>query len=184
MPSDSSCVASFVPVLPEGNFQNWSWAVKAYLAPNDHVHVIKRTRGSGGKLHNPVAPTDVKELEVWIRSERMVIGIIAGSVIRISLALLHKYEDKSAWSLWCAIEALHEQKDASLCHSAWMGLLGIRKAEYETNCKYLGRLSNARARVDRVTPNDLSADGVTPVSHPLAGLFSRRSSVGRLVFSA
>ena len=56
----------------------------------------------------------------------MAIGIIAGSIIDIHLELLHKYEDKSAWSLWVAIEALHEQKDASLRHSAWMGLLGIR----------------------------------------------------------
>ena len=102
----------------------------------------------------------------------------------MDLVLLHKYEDKSAWSPWCAIEALHEQKVACLFHSAWMGLLGIRQAEYECHCKYLRRLSDARTRVDCVTPNDLSADGVTPVSYPLAGLFLRRSSVGKLVFSA
>jgi len=130
----------------------------AYFTPNDHVRVIKRTWDSGGKQHNPVVPTDAKELETWNQSERMATGIIAGSVIDMHLELLHKYEDKSAWALWCAIEALHEQKDASLRHSAWMGLLGIRQADDETHCKYLRRLSDARARVDRVTPSDLSAE--------------------------
>jgi len=69
MPSNSSCVASFIPVLTEGDFQKWSWAVKAYLTPNNHVHVIKQTRDSGGTLHNPIVPTGVKELEMWNQSE-------------------------------------------------------------------------------------------------------------------
>ena len=64
--SDSSHgVTSFVPMLPEGNFQKWAWAVKAYLTPNDHVRVIKRTVDSKGKLHDPAPPTDAKEFAAW-----------------------------------------------------------------------------------------------------------------------
>jgi hypothetical protein len=126
--------------------------------PNDHVRVIKRSKGTDGILHDPKAPADAKELESWNQSERMAIGIISGSIIDIHLELLHKYEDKSAWALWGAIEALHEQKDASLRHGAWMGLLGLRQGEDEGYCKYLRRLSEARSRVDRVTPASLSAE--------------------------
>ena len=108
-------------MLAEDNFQKWSWAVKVYLTPGDHVRVIKRSKDTTGKLVDPTAPIDAKEREAWNRSERMAVGIIAGSVIDLHLELLHRYEDESTWKLWCAIEALHEQKDASLRHGAWMG---------------------------------------------------------------
>ena len=103
-------------------------------------------------------PANPKELEAWQRSERMAIGIIAGSVIDLHLEILHRFEDKSAWALWCAIEAVHEQKDASLRHGAWMGLLGVRQGEDEVYGKYLRRITDARARVDRVTPADLTPE--------------------------
>lgn len=60
--SDSSRVTSFVPMLAEGNFQKWTWAIKAYLTPSDHVRVIKRTKDSKGKMHDPTPPSDDKEL--------------------------------------------------------------------------------------------------------------------------
>ena len=88
----------------------------------------------------------------------MAVGIIAGSVIDLHLEHLHRYEDKNAWSLWCAIEAVHEQKNVSLCHSAWMGLLGVRQGEDEGYCKCLRCITGARARVDRVTPADLTPE--------------------------
>ena len=78
-------------------------------------------------------------------------GIITGSIVDVLLEFLHKYEDKSAWERWCAVEALPEQKDASLRHGAWPNLLGIRHDEDQTYSKYLGRLNDARAGVDRVT---------------------------------
>ena len=74
----------------------------------------------------------------------MAVGITAGSIVDTHLELLHQYEDKSAWELWCAIEALHVQKDANLCHAAWPNLLGIRHDEDQTYSKYLRRLNDAR----------------------------------------
>ena len=156
--SDSSRITSFVLMLAKDNFQKWAWAIKVYLTPNDHVCVIKCTRDSKGKLHDPAPPSDAKEHASWDQSERMAIGIIAGSVIDIHLELLHSFEDQGVWPLWCAIEALHEQKDTSLRHGAWMGLLGVRQGEDKGYCKYLRRIADAHAHVDRVTPADLSPE--------------------------
>ncbi len=86
---------------------------------------------------------DANALESWNQLERMAFGIISGSVNHIHLELLHKFEDKIAWEPWCAIEALHEQKDASLRHGAWMRLLSISQGEDAPYSKYLKRLDDA-----------------------------------------
>ena len=160
MSTDSSRAPStgcYVPMLNESNYQKWQWAIKAYLSPHDHVRVIKRVR-TATALVDPQPPTDASELERWHQSERMALGIIAGTIIDIHLELLHKYEDRSVWDLWCAIESQHVQQDASLRHVAWMGLLGLRKEPDESYTKYLRRLSDARDKVDRVTPSGLSPE--------------------------
>jgi len=156
--SDLSHITSFVLLLANGNFQKWSWAVKVYLTPNNHVCVIKCTKYSTGKLHDPVAPTNAKELVSWNQSEWMAVGIIAGLVMDLHLELLHRYEDKGAWPLWCTIEALHEQKDASLHHGAWMGLLRVHQGEDEGYGKFLRCITDMHAHVDRITPTDLSTE--------------------------
>ena len=86
-------------------------------------------------------PSDAKELATWDQSERVVVGIITGSVIDLHLELLHRYEDKIAWSLWCAIKAVHEQKDASLRHGykrkARINQTGDRSRDNPMTCEAL-----------------------------------------------
>ena len=57
-------------------------------------------------------PRPSSTVQYWNQLERMAIGVTSGSIIDIHSELLHKYEDKSAWELWCAVEALHEQNEA------------------------------------------------------------------------
>lgn len=89
----------------------------------------------------------------------MALGII-GTIINIHLGLLHKFEDRSIWDLWCAIESPHVQQGASLRHFVWMGLLGLRKETDESYTRSLRRrrLNDACDKVDRVTPTSLSAE--------------------------
>ena len=104
MPTNSSCAPStgcYVRMLTESNYQKWQWAIKANLSPHNHVRVIKRVKTAAG-LVDPKPPTDVSELEKWLQSERMALGITAGTIIDIHLELLHKYEDRNVWDLWCA----------------------------------------------------------------------------------
>jgi len=122
--SDSSRVTSFVPMLTEGNFQKWAWAIKAYLMPHNHIRVIKQTKDSGGKLHDPIALTDAKALEVWNQSERMAIGIIAA---RSSTSTSNFFTSTRTRAPGPCGSRSRLSMDASLCHSAWMGLLGIHQ---------------------------------------------------------
>ena len=91
MPANSSHTPStggYVPMLSESNYQKWQWAIKAYLSPHDHVRVIKRVRTAAG-LVDPTPPTDASELEKWLQSECMALGIIAGTIIDRQVQGLH-----------------------------------------------------------------------------------------------
>ena len=104
MPIDSSRAPSpgcYVPMLTESNYQKWQWAIKAYLSPHDHVRVIECVKTAAG-LVDPKPPTDASGLEKWLQSECVALGMTAGTIIDIHLELLHKYEDRNMWDLWCA----------------------------------------------------------------------------------
>jgi len=84
---------SDVPVFTKDNYAKWQLCVKAYLTPNDHVCVIKRTKDSTGALIDPVAPTSVDELVRWTTSEQHTMGVIMGTATDLHFELLsrHKY---------------------------------------------------------------------------------------------
>ena len=161
MPAESPRSSSngcYMPVLTKANFLKWQMCVEAYLTPHDHVRVIERMNVPGHGWVDPVAPTDARLLEAWLHSERMARGIIVSTAVDLHLELVHKHRQGAPWTLWQAIEAKHVKQDASFRHGAWMNFLGIRHGLDEPYVDFLGRITDARAQIDRVTPPGLSID--------------------------
>ena len=93
----------------------WEIQVHAYLTgAADHIWVIWCTKGSDGKYVNPIQPTDLDELKDWNKSERVAMGVIMATASDLHLELVHKMSEEPVWVLWKAIEAQHQQHDASL----------------------------------------------------------------------
>jgi len=133
--SDESSRTSYahVPILTKDNFMKWEIQVEAYLTgAADHIRVIRRTKDTGGKYADPVAPTDAEELKSWEKSERVAQGVIMATASDLHLELIHKLREGSIWKMWSEIKSQHEQHDASLRHKVWMQLFAIRKKPAET----------------------------------------------------
>ena len=163
MPSDaprSSSNGCFVPVLTKAkaNFLKWQVCVLAYLTPHDHVRVLERVFVAGRSMVDPVAPTDARQLESWLHSERIARGIIVSTAVDLHLELVHQHRQGNPWTLWQAVEAKHVKQDASFRHGAWMTFLGVRHGVDEPYMNFLNRISDARAQIDHVTPPGLTIE--------------------------
>jgi len=90
------------------------------------------------------------------RAERVTIGVIMATASDLHLELIHKMSEHSVWNVWKAIEAQHQQQDASLRHEAWMQLFAIRKEPNETYVDFYQQDEAARSKIDHVTPSDLT----------------------------
>ena len=120
--TDSSRAPStgcYVPMLTESNYQMWQWAIKATCRLTTMFELSSVSRPPRG-LVDPKPPTDAPELERWHQSERMALGIIAGTIIDIHLELLHK----SAWRA----KGIERSDVGQSCHNLFsdkslMGLL-------------------------------------------------------------
>ena len=136
----------------------WEIQVRAYLTgAADHVRIIRRTKDSAGKYVDPTPPTDPDELKAWDKSERVAMGVIMATASDLHLEVVHKMSEEPVWKVWKAIEAQHQQHDASLRHEAWMQLFVIQKKPSETYVDLYRRVEAARVKIDRVTPSDLTA---------------------------
>ena len=149
---------SHIPVLTKENYLKWQLAVKAHLTPGGHVHVIRHTKDASGDLVDPVAPADATGAEKWTRSEQHTMGIIMGTTADLHYELLSKHEHGSVWPLWKAIEAQHVSLDTSLCHEAWMQLLGTRRRSGETYIDLYRCVDDARSRIIRIMPANQSQE--------------------------
>ena len=151
-----------VLVLADGNYHEWKASLEAYLTPDDHVRVIRRTKTAMGALVDPVPPTDPDDLVRWNQSERVAMSIIARTATDLHLELLYKYVhgyvDGSVWELWKAIEALHVRQDPFLYHQAVVHLFSLRKRPDERYVDYFRRVDDARIQIDRVTPTSLTPE--------------------------
>ena len=128
---------TLVPILTKDNFMKWEIQVHAYLTgAADHVWVIQHTKGSDGKYVNPIQPTNLDELKDWNKSKHMAMGVIMVTASNLHLKLVHKMGEEPVWELWKAIEAQHQQHDASLWHEAWMQLFAIWKRPDEGYVDY------------------------------------------------
>ena len=154
MPSFSS----MIPQLTADNFLKWQMCVKAYLTPGDHVRVVEQVRTTGGAYVDPSPPVDPADLALWNQSERLARGAIMASAYKLHLELIYRHERLSVWELWVAIEGSHVQQDASVRYAAWMSLLGVRKLADENYTEYLNKLTDAKYRIDRVTPARMTHD--------------------------
>ena len=147
-----------VPILSKTNYQNWALKVKAYLAPNRHVRVLRRTVVEGVETDpSPPDPDDVDEFDSWMKSEQVALGIMIATATDLHFEICHTYECGPAWGLWRAIEECHVVEDASLRYDAWMDLFAVRKAVGESYCNMFRRIEAARSKIVRVTPADLSS---------------------------
>jgi hypothetical protein len=146
-----------VPILVKDNYPVWALKVKAYLAPNDHVRVIRRQVLDDGTQGGPMPPEDADDLERWNKSECVALGLIIGTATDLHFELCHAHETGCAWDLWRAIEDCHVLQDASLRYEAWMMLFAVRKTPDEPYCDMFRRVEDARNRIVRVTPANLSS---------------------------
>jgi hypothetical protein len=148
---------ALVPVLTKDNFMKWEIQVRAYLTGvSDHVRVIRRTKDNTGKYQDPTPPTDDEDLKAWNKSERVAQGVIMATASDLHLELIHRRSEGPVWKMWTEIEAQHQQHDASLRHEAWMQLFAIRRKPSEPYIDLYRRVEAARAKIDRVTPADLT----------------------------
>src|SRR5258706_2964216 len=151
MSLDPACTLSgyrHLPMLTRETYMKWQTALKAYLMPYNHVHVLMHMMGAGGVIANPIPPTDVTKLTSWCQSEQIAMGVIARTLYELHLKLVHKHEGRSVWGLWKAIEALHIQKDASLRHKAWMHLFGHCKKPNKLYVNYFRRGDSISGRIE------------------------------------
>jgi hypothetical protein len=157
MSNDSPCTGyTLIPILTKEKFMKWEIQVQAYLTgAANHVHVIRRPKGSDGKFSDPTPPTDLEELLTWNKSERVAMGIIMATASDLHLELIHKMSEEPAWKLWKAIEAQHQQHDASLHHEAWIQLFTTHKKATETYVDFYQQVEAAHQKIDCVTPTDL-----------------------------
>ena len=145
-----------IPVLTKEIFLEWQIGVRAYLRPGKHLRIIRSGKGSDGAPLDPTPPTNLDELKRWEDSEEIAMGVIIATASKLHLELVSKYEDGSVWELWKAIEANHVTHDASLRHEAWVQLFGMQKRSDEGYADFYRRGSDARSRIEHVTPSNLT----------------------------
>src|SRR5258706_3366658 len=144
-------------MLLKENYMKWQTAFKAYLMPYNHIRILMHTTGMGGVVSDPVPPTDMTELAGWQQSKQIAMGVVASTLYELHLELVHKHEGRSIWDLWKAIEALHIQKDANLCHEAWMHLFGHHKRPDKLYVNYFRCGNSISGRIEHVPPTNLTS---------------------------
>jgi len=116
--SDEMCSSyAHIPILVKDNYPAWALKVKAYLAPNDHVRVIRHEVLEDGSEVDPTPPDaddDPEASKAWKKSEEVALGLMIGTATDLHFELCHAHERGRAWSLWCTIEEYHVLQDVSL----------------------------------------------------------------------
>ena len=147
-----------VPILTKDNYPLWALKVKAYLALNDHVHVICCTIVEGIEVDpKPPEGDDVNaKLVLWIKSNQVTLGLMIGTATDLHFELCHVHEGGQAWGLWHAIKDIHVLQDTSLCYEVWMALFLVRMTPGDSYCNVYCCIESTCNKITHVTPANLS----------------------------
>src|SRR5258706_4619787 len=156
MPDDLRSAYAHVPVLTRENYPLWALKVKAYLAPNDHVRVIRREIVGNAEIDPAPPDKDNTDYDKWVKSEQMALGLIISTASNLHFEICHTFERGPAWSLWHAIKDSHMLQDANLWYEAWMALFTVRKTPTESYCDMYRHIEAAHSKIVRITPPDIT----------------------------
>jgi len=146
-----------IPVLTHDNFADWEVAVMSALTnSSDHMRVIEQRADGRGRMTNPTRPTDLTEASWWDASECEALGIIMSTASKLhrEIILKHRADREPVYKLWTKICSLHQSRDASLRHQAWMEFFTARKTSDESYSAYMARKEGLCARISRLTPSN------------------------------
>ena len=146
-----------VPKLDKYNYCEWALKVEIHLFglnPNaDYLDILEGLKQGDGTYAEPVAPTDMTELEEWNRSQWMVYCLIVATAGDFHAELMLRHRGKP-YEIWKEIKEHHKRYDGLLRRQAWMELLAIRKKPNETNTDLFRRVKNLFYRIKRLTPEN------------------------------
>jgi len=110
-------------------------------------------------MANPTRPTGVTEAGKWDASEREALGIIMSTASKLhrEIILKHCANGEPIYKLWTKIYNLHQSRDASLRHQAWMEFFTARKMPDESYSAYMARKEGLCAKIGRLTPSNQTA---------------------------
>ena len=136
-----------LPMLGWDNYQLWQIAIKAFLTPYEHVHVLTCVQDVSGGWVDPAPPTDTAGVLAWRQSKGIAMGVVASTIYQMHSDLIAHHKGGSVLTLWKDIEKLHIQRDVSIRHEAWTSLLGHCKRADEDYVDYWHRGVNIKSHI-------------------------------------
>ena len=102
-------------------------------------------------------------------------GVIASTTYELHRDLITEHEGGSVLELWKAIESQHLTKDTTLHRRAWTLLFAHRQGPDDDYIDYWRRGANIKARLDRITPMNLTGRQVINEIYLFAQVYGLRA---------
>src|SRR6266853_4128080 len=84
----------------------------------------------------------------------MALGVIMSTASKLHTEILLRHCDsgRPVFELWEKIGSMHQSRDASLRHQAWLQFFSARKSTDESYSELASRMEGLWAKIDRLTP--------------------------------